>query len=329
MKIAITGGGTGGHLEVARALNEAFVSLGADTIYIGSTQGEDRRWFEKDESFETKYFLPSSGVVDKKGWKKFQAFGQILASTRKAKNYLHDCNAVLSVGGYSAAPASFAAILGKIPLFIHEQNAHTGRLNSILKPFSKGFFCSFLPPYPPYPVDEEYFKTRRVRETLQTIIFLGGSQGAKQINDLALDLAKDLHANNIRIIHQTGRRDFTRIKQFYQNEKIPADVFDFSLDLPKKVAEADLAISRSGAGTLWGLATNLLPALYLPYPYAAGDHQRKNALFLAKKDASLLYENHTIYDILNLDIHYMSRNLQDFSIPNGALVIATEILEKL
>lgn len=329
MTIAITGGGTGGHLAIAKALGEAFQSLGVQSIYIGSTKGLDRKWFEKSEIFQKRHFLSSTGVVDKKGIGKLKAFGQILVSAKEAASYLDGCAAVVSVGGYSAAPASFGALAKGIPLFIHEQNAHIGRLNRLLKPFAKDFFSSFFPPYHPYPVAPEYYQSRRVRKELKTIIFLGGSQGAKQINDLALNWAKELDRAGIQIIHQTGKGDYERVKEAYEKAEVEAEVFDFSFDLPSKIARADLAVARSGAGTLWELATNLLPAIYLPYPYAANDHQRKNASFLAKRGASLLFDNHTFYDILGMDLQSMSRNLQPFSQPNGAYTIAQAILEQI
>jgi len=329
LRIAITGGGTGGHLAIAKALDEAFQNMGVQTIYIGSTKGQDMEWFAKEGNFCRRHFLASTGVVDKRGLGKFKAFGQILVSAKEAAAYLEGCEAVVSVGGYSAAPASFAALAKRVPLFIHEQNAHIGRLNRLLKPFAKDFFSSFFPPYYPYPVDPQYYRNRRIRKKLQTIIFLGGSQGARQINDLALSWAKELDGAGVHIVHQTGRGDYERVKREYERLGVEAEVFDFSFELISKIAKADLAVARSGAGTLWELATNLLPAIYLPYPHAANDHQRKNASFLAKRKASLLFDNHTVYDILEMDLQSMSRTLQKFSQPNGAQRIARAILERI
>ncbi len=329
MSIVITGGGTGGHLAIARALNEAFQRMGIQTVYIGSTKGQDKEWFAKEGNFCRRHFLASTGVVDKRGLGKLKAFGQILISAKEAASYLDGCEAVVSVGGYSAAPASFAALAKRVPLFIHEQNAHIGRLNRLLKPFAKDFFSSFFPPYYPYPVDPLYYRNRRIRKKLQTIIFLGGSQGARQINDLALSWANELDKTNVHIIHQTGKEDYERVKKEYERLGVEAEVFDFSFELISKITKADLAVARSGAGTLWELATNLLPAIYLPYPHAANDHQRKNASFLVKQKASQLFSNHTVYDILQMDLHSMSRNLQKFSHSNGAQCIAQAILEQI
>jgi len=148
-------------------------------------------------------------------------------------------------------------------LFIHEQNATIGSLNKLLKPFSKRFFNTFL--YnDPYPVEEVFFNTARIRKEIKTIIFLGGSQGASFINNLALNLAKDLNKKGIKIIHQTGKRDYKKVKEFYKKENIEVECFDFSLNLVEKLTEADIAISRAGASTLFELAANNLPAVFIP-----------------------------------------------------------------
>ncbi|BAF70638.1 UDP-N-acetylglucosamine--N-acetylmuramyl-(pentapeptide) pyrophosphoryl-undecaprenol N-acetylglucosamine transferase [Nitratiruptor sp. SB155-2] len=331
MRILITGGGTGGHLSVAKSLKEAFKKKDATLYYIGSIQGQDRSWFENDEDFQKKLFFDVEGVVNKKGINKIRALTDIVRASFAAKKLIKNesIDAVVSVGGYSAAAASFAALQLNLPLFIHEQNAVKGKLNRLLSPFAKRVFCSFVPPYDPYPVQNIFYETRRIRKELTTIIFLGGSQGAKQINDLAMSWAKELQKHNIKIIHQTGTRDFERVRSFYAKERIEADVFAFDQNLAQKIVQADFAVSRSGASTLWELATNLLPALYIPYPYAAGDHQKHNALFLYRHDASMVFEGQSPQDILSLNIFSMSENLLPFSRPDGATKIVLSIVKMI
>jgi UDP-N-acetylglucosamine--N-acetylmuramyl-(pentapeptide) pyrophosphoryl-undecaprenol N-acetylglucosamine transferase len=336
LKIAITGGGTGGHLKIAKVIKEELNKRGIKPIYIGSTSGADKEWFENDSGFEEKYFLHSGGVVDKKGLKKIVSLGNIIKLSFQAKKILksHNIKAVFSVGGYSAAPASFAAVLTNTHLFIHEQNAHIGSLNKILKPFSKRFFNTFL--YnDPYPVDEIFFQTARVRNELKTIIFLGGSQGAVAINDLAINLAEFLQKNNINIIHQTGKRDYKRIKEFYEKNKIKADVFDFYPNLYEKIQKADFAISRAGASTLFELAANQIPALFIPYPYAAGDHQYHNAKFLEEKKAGFVVREEEI-DLNKIKkilketgLQVLSQNLGNINKKNGSEFIVEEILKSI
>ena len=334
--ILITGGGTGGHLKIAKVIKDELNKHNIYPIYVGSTKGADKEWFEKDTGFEKCYFLESSGVVNKKGLNKLTSLTNILKLSLEAKQIIkkHNIKAVFSVGGYSAAPASFGAILSGTPLFIHEQNAHIGSLNKILKPFSKRFFNTFL--YgDPYPVEDIFFDTARVRKELKTIIFLGGSQGAVAINDLAINIAKDLNSKGIKIIHQTGKRDFERIKKFYLENNIDADVFDFHSNLYEKIQKADFAISRAGASTLFELVANQIPTLFIPYPYAAGDHQYHNAKFLEDKNAGYVIRQNKISPkkalniIIDANLEEISNNLKNINRKDGAKIITQELLKSL
>ena len=335
MNILITGGGTGGHLKIAKVIKEELNKKGIKPIYVGSTKGADKEWFAQDEGFSEKYFLDSSGVVNKKGLGKINSLSNIIKLSFDAKKIIkkHNVKAVFSVGGYSAAPASFGAIFSNTPLFIHEQNAHIGSLNKILKPFSKKFFNTFL--YnDPYPVEDKFFERARIRKELKTIIFLGGSQGAVAINDFAMQIAPLLKQKNIKIIHQSGKRDFERVKNFYEKNSIEADVFDFDKNLIEKIEKADFAISRAGASTLFELAANQIPTLFVPYPYAAGDHQYHNAKFLADKNAALVIRQNELKieildKILNLNLEEMSKNLKNVNKKEGAKYIADRILDVL
>lgn len=334
--IALSGGGTGGHLSIIRALKNALNAKGVEPIYIGSNSGQDRAWFENEDGFSQKFFLNSHGVVNKKGFKKVMSLVQILksASTCRAIFKEHNIKSLISVGGYSAAPASFATIASRVDLYIHEQNAAMGRLNKIIKPFAKEFFSSYdkNSKVKDYPVDISFFRKRKSITELRTIIFLGGSQGARSINSLAIDLSKELSKKGINIIHQTGKNDFQKIKKFYKQNNINADVFDFSPKLIEKISQADFAISRSGASTLWELCALGVPTLFIPYPYAAGDHQYYNAKKLAEKKLALLkregeIEAKTILqEIEKLNLEAISNDLKKEIKPNGAIQIIESII---
>ncbi|MFA6195864.1 MAG: undecaprenyldiphospho-muramoylpentapeptide beta-N-acetylglucosaminyltransferase [Sulfurimonas sp.] len=284
MKLCITGGGTGGHLMIAHSLVEAAVSAGHEVIFIGSTSGQDKKYFEHNSPFSTVYFLETTGVVNQKGFGKlkalFKVFKALLASRKILKK--HKIEAVYSVGGFSAAPASFASLSSFTPLFIHEQNAVEGKLNSLLKPFAKRFISAYdkNSPIQGYPVNESFFKSARVRKELKTIIFLGGSQGAKAINELALSVACGLQTRGIKIIHQAGENDYERVKNAYENLGVAVELYGFTKELPLLIPHADLAVSRSGASTLWELCASGVPSFFIPYPHAAGDHQFYNAKFI-------------------------------------------------
>ncbi len=288
MKICITGGGTGGHLMIAEALVEAAAQEGHEAIFIGSMSGQDRRYFESHSTFSHVYFLDTTGVVNQKGIGKLKALWRVVKAFFASRIILkkHNIEAVYSVGGFSAAPASFAALSRFSPLFIHEQNAVEGRLNSLLKPFAKRFISAYdkNSPIKGYPVKELFFKSARVREKIKTVIFLGGSQGAKAINDLALSVAKEFQSRGIKIIHQAGEKDFERVKNAYAELGAEAELYAFTKEMPSLMSKADLAVSRSGASTLWELCANALPAFFIPFPHAAGDHQYYNAKFIVEEN---------------------------------------------
>jgi len=288
MKICITGGGTGGHLMIAEALAEAAVSEGNEVIFIGSTHGQDRKYFEKRSPFASVYFLETTGVVNQRGLGKIKALYRVFKALLQSRKILkkHKIRATYSVGGFSAAPAAFATLSRFMPLFIHEQNAVVGRLNSLLKPFAKSFVSAYdkESKIQGYPVKEVFYKNARERKSLESIIFLGGSHGAKAINDLALSVAKELEKRSIKIVHQAGEADFERVRLAYEEMGVEVELYGFTKELDRLISNADLAVSRAGASTLWELTTNGCPTLFVPYPYAAGDHQFYNAAFIVEHE---------------------------------------------
>lgn len=288
MKLCITGGGTGGHLMIAEALLEAASTQGHEVIFIGSTTGQDERYFKTDKRLRKAYFLQTTGVVNQKGFGKLKALWRVFSAFLKSRTILkkHSIDATYSVGGFSAAPASFASLSKKIPLFIHEQNAVEGRLNSLLKPYASRFISAYdaNSSIKGYPVKEVFYKNARLRECIKSVVFLGGSHGARAINDLALDVAKELKKRGIGIIHQAGESDFDRVKKEYEKMGVDAELYGFTKDLASLINRADFAISRAGASTLWELCTSGVPTFYVPYPYAAGDHQFYNAKFIVENN---------------------------------------------
>ena len=336
MSIVMTGGGTGGHLAIVRAVKEELISSDIKLVYIGSNRGQDKQWFENDDNFSARYFLDSKGVVNQKGFGKLASLWTMAKSVFKARKLLkeHNAKVVLSVGGFSAAPTAFAALSLGIPLVIHEQNASMGSLNKLLKPYAKEFISSYddNSTQTPYPIKDIYFQTARVREDIKTIIFLGGSQGAKAINELALSLAPTLKQQGIAIIHQAGERNIQNVQESYKKLDIDAEVFGFSDKLPEYIAKADFTIARAGASTLWELSANGLPALYIPYPYAASDHQYYNAKFLVDQDLAWIMREseidiEKIKHILSSDIKIVSQKLIESIDKNGARDIADILLD--
>ena len=337
MKIIITGGGTGGHLSIAKTLMSYALERGHECVFVGSNSGQDRSWFDNEHNgFSKKYFLDTSGVVNKKGLKKIFSIFKMFKAFLKAIFIIRKSDIVISVGGFSAAPASFASVALFKPLYIHEQNAAIGRLNSILKYKAKIFFSSYdeISPIKCYPVDKKYFHISRVRDTFKTIIFLGGSQGASAINNLAIELAPILKEKNIKIIHQCGKNDYDSLVESYKHLGIEVDLFKFSNELEKKISEADLCIGRSGASSLWELVSAALPSFFVPYPYAASDHQFYNAEFLVKQNlAYMCREGDELLDeaikFLDCDIKTISKKLVDINSKDCAVKMIKLIEESL
>ncbi len=362
----MTGGGTGGHLAIIRAVKEALVNeqrgtsseqpigsseegvgsngevtgsreqgAGSGLVYIGSQKGQDRQWFEDDGDFDAKYFLETKGVVNQKGFGKVQSLWMMFKAYLHARKLLkqHDAKVVFSVGGFSSAATAFAAKTSGVPLVIHEQNAALGSLNRLLKPYADVFISSYLEesPIKAYPVKEVFFDNARIREKVETVIFLGGSQGARAINELALSLAPELKARGIRIIHQAGANNIEAVEEAYRGLGIEAEVFGFTTKLADYMKEADFAIARAGASTLWELAATALPTLFIPYPYAASDHQYHNAKFLVEKELAWVMrekeiDKQKVLSLLDEDLSKKSKWLMESIERNGSRQIA-ELLQ--
>jgi len=338
MRLCITGGGTGGHLMIAGALVEAAKKEGHEAIFIGSTKGQDKRYFEKDSLFDAVYFLETTGVVNQGGLGKIKALFKIFKAFLQARKILqkHKIEALYSVGGFSAAAASLAALSLRLPLFIHEQNAVKGKLNAILKPFATRFISAYesTSAIQGYPVKDIFFQTARVREKVETIVFLGGSQGAKAINDLALSIAPTLKELGIKIVHQAGEGDFERVREGYEKLGAEVELCGFTKELEKLVQKADLAVSRAGASTLWELTSNGLPAFYIPYPYAAGDHQFYNARFIVENNLGWCEREGAdlkakLLEILHEQLDEKSKKLIQYANADVALLMIKDVAKEL
>ncbi len=336
MNIVFTGGGTGGHLVIALSLAEAAKARGHSVIFIGSTSGQDRQWFGDSTLFEEAHFLDTTGVVNKKGLGKLEALWKIVKAVMKSREIIRafQTDAVVSVGGFSAAPAAIASLSLRLPLTIHEQNAVTGKLNKLLRPYAKGFYSSYEEGenHCDYPVSEIYFQNARSRQEVKTIIFLGGSQGAKFINDLALEIAPWLKEKSITIIHQCGAKEEERVRHAYHELGIDAEVYGFTTKIAELIERSDLAVSRSGASTLWELCAARVPAFYIPYPSAAADHQYHNARYVIDHDAGWCERQgkgmaDTLKEAIMSDISMKSEALMKLIAPRGAVKIIEKIEE--
>jgi UDP-N-acetylglucosamine--N-acetylmuramyl-(pentapeptide) pyrophosphoryl-undecaprenol N-acetylglucosamine transferase len=158
-------------------------------------------------------------------------------------------------------------------------------------------------------------------------MFLGGSQGAKAINILALSLAPILKKRGINIIHQAGEKNIDEVKKSYRELEIEAEVFVFTTILENYMQKADFAVAGSGASTLWELSATALPTLYIPYPYAASDHQFYNAQFLVEQNLAWLMrekeiDHNKVLALFDEDLAQISQGLIKIVQNDGSKKIA-------
>lgn len=304
----IAGGGTGGHVTPALALGEVIAARGESLLFIGSDQGLEAR-LVPEAGFEL-LTLPSQQVMGRSLIGKLSGAFRILAQVGRAQAALRERNAdvVVSVGGFAAMPAALAALLTRRPLVLVEPNAIPGRVNRLTARFARRVFMGFDSAARHLPrsgklkpvgiplrrnLTEAFAKgeTRPAPRSPLRLLIFGGSQGAHQINEAMIAMASELAECPIQIFHQTGQDDLSAVREAYEKAGVTAEVVAFERDMPSRYLWADLAISRAGALTVAELAMAGLPALLIPYPFAADDHQAANAEALSEAGAALRIES--------------------------------------
>lgn len=308
----VAGGGTGGHVTPALALAEQIRKRGDEVLLMGTERGLETRLvpeagfdllalpaqpiYGRDLSAQLRS-IPATAHACWSAWRVMGSFGADFA---------------ISVGGYASMPAVIAAALRQIPIAIVEPNAIPGRANRMAARMAKQIFVQFEQATAIFsevgaadrvrntgvPLREKLVATfagaqaRRVAESPFRLLVAGGSQGARQINNAMIEAAPRLDAARIEIFHQAGEADRERTETAYRAAGVKAEVVGFEPDMPARYRWADLALCRSGALSVAELALAGLPALLVPYPFAADDHQTANAAALvAAGAAQMLDEN--------------------------------------
>lgn len=305
MRIVIAGGGTGGHLFPGIAIAEEFLKRDDKTkvIFIGTQRGIESRLLGQ-LGYELK-------EIDIEGFKGrgikalvkviYQIPKSLWQSRRILKQFCPDI--VVGVGGYASGPAVLAAHFMGIPTAIAEQNAIPGVTNKILGKFtdkifltyeqSKTFFPQIGVIFSGNPVRATFgaksVRTKKERAYRQLLIF-GGSQGAEAINKGVMDMLPQLQVmkDKVRILHQTGSRQMEEMKKAYEQFGIQAEVKSFIERMADAYADADLIICRAGATSLAEITAAGKAAVLIPYPWAANDHQLKNAHALEIEGAAVM-----------------------------------------
>jgi len=360
IRLLLTGGGTGGHLFPAVATAQEFVRQrpGTEILFVGTHRKMDV------ESLATYCFnsesIVSYGLKGKSVSQLLKAIVTLPLSYVQAVRVIRKYNPdmILGVGGYVTGPVVAAGKSCGIPTLIHEQNSIPGLANRKLGkivdrvclslPGSEIYFPSDKTVHTGNPVRKNILdllgKKRTGKKTEKPILLvLGGSQGAQAVNKLVTD-AFLLHDPNlsskVNLIHQTGEKDAAEVLERYEKGGIKAEVKPFFKKMDEVYAEADLLVSRAGATTLAEIAVLGKPAILIPYPYAADNHQTRNGEYYVQGGGALLYQekdlsgitlarciNDLICDSKRLEM--MGTAMSELAFPDAAERIVTCCLETI
>jgi UDP-N-acetylglucosamine--N-acetylmuramyl-(pentapeptide) pyrophosphoryl-undecaprenol N-acetylglucosamine transferase len=303
-KIIITGGGTGGHVFPALAMAEELRRRGFEILYVGSSTGMEAKLVPA-KGFA--FFPVRSGAVKNQSlFKILKTLWSVLLSVGWAVRFLRKekPGAVLGVGGYVSVPTCFAAFLLRIPLYLQEQNVSVGIANRFLGKLSQKIFLGFpqaIAYFPKHkclvtgnPIREEFFKSDfpPFDPSRRCLLVFGGSQGARVINDAIVDLLPRLTETfrGLTILHQTGEKDFERVKAAYQKVAGKHQVYAFITDMVSVYGASSLVLSRSGALTVSEIIQVGRPALFVPYPRRGQNDQTANAYWLKEEGVAEVVE---------------------------------------
>jgi UDP-N-acetylglucosamine--N-acetylmuramyl-(pentapeptide) pyrophosphoryl-undecaprenol N-acetylglucosamine transferase len=301
MRIIIAGGGTGGHvipaLAIAQQLKKQFA---AEVLFIGTARGIETRLVPQAgfplELIQVGALKNVSLTTRLKTM--FDLPRAIAASSRMLTNF--DPEVVIGVGGYASGPAMVAAIRRRLPTLAFEPNVVPGFANRMIARWVSAAAvhfeetCRYFPrcKVTGVPVRAAFFSIPPKLGGTSTLLVFGGSQGARAINQAMIESLPGLRAKipGIHIIHQTGQRDYDRVLGAYQQSGISGEVHKFIDDMPETFGRADLLVCRSGASTVAEIAAAGKPAIFVPFPAAADDHQNVNARALERAGAAVVVE---------------------------------------
>ncbi len=338
----VTGGGTGGHIYPAIAVAD---NLDGEIFYVGNPKN-----LEYNIVSQKNYtFLPVNitAMPRCKNLKLLFWLFKLGFAVLRSMTYLlkYKPCAVFGTGGYVSAPCLIAAKILHVPFFMHDCDAKPGLVTIKLSPYAKGVSVAFESACDYIknencnvngnPIRSE-FKTltkEAARKNLGledklTVCIMGGSQGAKSINDEACKILKILSDKGLQVIFQTGKKNFDDVKEklskeypHYESDKnlIVKPYFD---DMVTVLKASDIAVSRAGSLSISELCASSVAAIYVPYPYAAADHQRKNARFMEEKGAGIYLEDDEVGKLSGLIFELVENPQKLQSLQNAALACA-------
>ncbi len=355
-KFILSGGGTGGHIYPALSIaRELQAQLPDSKILFVGAEGRMEMQKVPQAGFPIEA-VPIVGLQRKFTLKNLALPYKILKSLSRALKILSDFkpDAVIGTGGYASAPVVWAAQFKKIPVFIQEQNSYPGITNRFLGKKARQIFIA-------YPEAKRYFPKKRVvltgnpvrkeilnlpnqksskkffglPDNLSVVLILGGSLGAAAVNRAVEKWITEEKNQNFALLWQTGKRYYEQYKHHANNRIKPLAYID---DMNRAYAAADIIVSRAGAGTVSELAVVGKPVILVPSPNVAEDHQTKNAMSLAKRNAAVLLPEKesdklgkTILDLLSHPekTFDLAKNLKAIAKPDATREIVNHILKNI
>ena len=361
LRIIISGGGTGGHIFPAISIANAIKQLEptANILFVGAL-GRMEMQRVPDAGYDIKG-LPVCGFDRKHLWKNIKVLYKLWQSRRLAKAIIKEFkpNAAVGVGGYASGPTlNQCASLG-VPYLIQEQNSYAGVTNKLLAKRASKICVAYEGMDRFFPSDKIILTGNPVRQNIlqnniskadarkafqldpekKTILIIGGSLGARTINESILQHLSDIRNSDVQFIWQTGKVYKEAIAKRLEGEE-PLDnlhVTDFISDMASAYAAADMVISRAGASSISEFCLLGMPVILVPSPNVAEDHQTKNALALVNKQAAVYVKDaeapekliNTALSIVNDEskLNELHQNILGMALKNSAERIAEEVLK--
>jgi UDP-N-acetylglucosamine--N-acetylmuramyl-(pentapeptide) pyrophosphoryl-undecaprenol N-acetylglucosamine transferase len=294
--LLLAASGTGGHLFPGIAVAEAARrEVGAEVLFVGTASGMEKEIIPR-LGF-TLRLIPAEQLRGRSWWGAARALWVALRGLKAAWHVVHEFapDLIFSIGGYASGPMVLAGWARRVPCVLLEPNAIPGLTNRLLGRFATRVCVGFPRTVPFFPSRKAVCTGNPVRwngpafqspaSAEFTLLIFGGSAGAHRLNQ-TLPQAVVLVGKDLRVIHQTGKAEYVEVSAAYARLGIGATVVPFIDNMQEVYTTADLVVCRAGATTLAELTTLGKPAILIPYPYAADDHQRANAEVLVQAGAA-------------------------------------------
>jgi len=306
MRYLISGGGTGGHIFPAVSIANALKELDpeAQILFVGAL-GRMEMERVPQAGYEI-VGLPVRGFNRAQPWKNVSVLVDLVKSIHRVRRIIRDFkpNVGVGVGGYASGAAMWAAAQMGIPILLQEQNGFAGVTNKILKDKAAKICVAYEGMERFFPKDKIILTGNPVRQNLtsgvrnqesgvKTLLIIGGSLGARTINEAIKAALPQLAKSDLHVVWQTGKVYYEKCKEAWVAAGSPKNIecLDFLSDMPDRYANADLVISRAGASSISELCLLGKPAILVPSPNVAEDHQTHNAMALVNKNAAVLVKD--------------------------------------